>query len=77
MDYKNALKHLDECVEKARKCNLGCSEIVKIKDQEEHGLKCVKRSVPCEKCKQVNYVNDPDYTHDCIKEMKNALEISD
>ena len=77
MDYKKALKHLDECVEKPRNCNLGCPEKIKIKDQEEHGLKCIKHSVPCERCKQVNYVNDPSYTHECIKEMRDALHISD
>ena len=77
MKYVKALKHLKECLEKPRNCQLGCPEQVKLKDQEEHNQKCTKHSVPCEKCKQVNYINDAEYTHDCIKEMKYALQLED
>ena len=77
MKYQEALKHLNDCLESSRNCKLGCPEQVKLKDQEEHNQKCLKHSVACEKCKQVNYINDPDYTHDCIKEMRDALKLED
>jgi hypothetical protein len=77
MNYKTALKHLETCEETPRDCKLGCSELVKQSEIEAHGAQCKKFSTPCEKCGQSNFLNDPEYIHDCIEELKKSLQVED